>query len=116
MVSAQRIGIERYCLARKAARTSSFKWLESDRLESCLEELGQAAGIEVHGAEERVAGLVPVEVGGHRLGRVGSTALSLRASSALHDRPSAGEQIELAGEIGFSYLMSIGQPAEILII
>ncbi len=50
------------------------------------------------------------------LGRAGSAASSLRSSSATPARPSAGEQSELAGEVGFSYRMSISQPAEILTI
>lgn len=50
------------------------------------------------------------------LGRAGSAALSLRSSSAPPARPSAGEQSELAREIGFSYRLSISQPAEILTI
>ena len=48
------------------------------------------------------------------LGRAGSAASSLRSSSAPPSRPSAGELSELANEIGFSYRMSISQPAEIL--
>jgi hypothetical protein len=48
------------------------------------------------------------------LGRVGSAASSLRSSSAPPALPSAGDHSELAGEIGFSYRMSISQPAEIL--
>jgi transposase-like protein len=48
------------------------------------------------------------------LGRAGSAASSLRSSSAPPSRPSAGELSELASEIGFSYRMSISQPAEIL--
>ena len=50
------------------------------------------------------------------LGRAGSADLSLRSSSATPARPSAGENFELASEIGFSYRMSISQPAEILTI
>jgi hypothetical protein len=50
------------------------------------------------------------------LGRVGGAASSLRSSSAPPTRPSAGEPSELASEIGFSYRMSISQPAEILTI
>lgn len=48
------------------------------------------------------------------LGRAGSAASSLRSSSASPSRPSAGEQCELASKRGFSYRMSISQPAEIL--
>jgi hypothetical protein len=48
------------------------------------------------------------------LGRAGSAASSLRSSSAPPARPSAGEHSKLAEEIGFSYRMSISQPAEIL--
>ena len=48
------------------------------------------------------------------LGRAGSAASSLRSSSAPPALPSAGDHSELAGEIGFSYRMSISQPAEIL--
>jgi len=48
------------------------------------------------------------------LGRAGSAASSLRSSSAPPSRPSAGEHSELASESGFSYRMSISQPAEIL--
>ena len=50
------------------------------------------------------------------LGRVGSAASSLRSSTAPPTRPSAQEQFELAGEIKFSYQMSISQPTEILTI
>jgi len=50
------------------------------------------------------------------LGRPGSAALSLRSASAPPVRPSAGEHVELAREPGFSYRMSISQPAEILTI
>jgi transposase-like protein len=50
------------------------------------------------------------------LERSGSAASSLRSSSAPPDRSSAGDQLELAREIGFSYQMSISQPAEILTI
>jgi len=50
------------------------------------------------------------------LGRAGCAASSLRSSSAPPSRPSAGERSELASEIGFSYRMSISQPAEILTI
>ena len=50
------------------------------------------------------------------LGRAGGAVSSLRASSAPPARPSAGEPSELASEIGFSYRMSISQPAEILTI
>jgi hypothetical protein len=50
------------------------------------------------------------------LGRAGSAASSLRSSSAPPALPSAGVHSELAGEIGFSYRMSISQPAEILTI
>lgn len=63
-------------------------------------------------------------VGGHKelgalaaaLGRAGGAASSLRSSAAPPARPSAQEQFELAGEIKFSYQMSISQPAEILTI
>lgn len=48
------------------------------------------------------------------LGRSGSAASSLRSSSAPPERPNAGERSELAGGSGFSYQMSISQPAEIL--
>ena len=48
------------------------------------------------------------------LGRSGSAASSLRSSSAAPERPSAGERSELAIGSGFSYPMSISQPAEIL--
>lgn len=48
------------------------------------------------------------------LGRSGSAASSLRSSSAPPERPSAGERSELAGGSGFTYQMSISQPAEIL--
>lgn len=50
------------------------------------------------------------------LGRAGSAASSLRSSAAPPARPSAKEQSELAGEIKFSYQISISQPAEILTI
>jgi transposase-like protein len=50
------------------------------------------------------------------LGRAGSAASSLRSSAAPPARPSAQEQFELAGEIKFSYQMSISQPDEILTI
>lgn len=50
------------------------------------------------------------------LGRAGYAASSLRSSSAPPALPSTGEHWELAGEIGFSYRMSISQPAEILTI
>lgn len=50
------------------------------------------------------------------LGRAGSAAVSLRSPAAPPARPSAREQSELAGEIGFSYQMSISQPPEILTI
>ena len=50
------------------------------------------------------------------LERSGSAALSLRSSPATPARSSAGEHNELAGEIGFSYQISISQPAEILTI
>ncbi len=41
------------------------------------------------------------------LGRAGSVASSLRSSAAPPARPSAQEQFELAGEIKFSYQVSI---------
>jgi hypothetical protein len=50
------------------------------------------------------------------LGRSGSAASSLRSSAAPPARPSAQEQFELAGEVKFSYQMSISQPTEILTI
>jgi putative transposase len=50
------------------------------------------------------------------LGRAGSAASSLRSSAAPPARPSAKEQSELAMKTGFSYQMSISQPAEILTI
>jgi hypothetical protein len=50
------------------------------------------------------------------LGRAGSAASSLRSSAAPPARPSAKEQSVLARETGFSYRMSISQPAEILTI
>jgi hypothetical protein len=50
------------------------------------------------------------------LGRAGSAASSLRSSAAPPARPSAQQQLELAGEIKFSYQMPISQPAEILTI
>jgi hypothetical protein len=50
------------------------------------------------------------------LGRAGSAASSLRSSAAPPARPSAQEQLVLAGEIKFSYQISISQPDEILTI
>ena len=40
-----------------------FRWLEADQLEPGLEAFGEAADLEVGGAEERVARWHPVEVG-----------------------------------------------------
>jgi hypothetical protein len=75
-----------------------FRGLEADRLEPGLEALGQASKIEVRGAEERLAGLHPVEVGQQQVLRVLRAAVEF-----VHDldRPDTeqGPVGEVAGPV-----------------
>ena len=89
------------------------------RWDSKTDQLTRWMGVALLRAQEgfrRVKGHKELGQLATALGRAGSAASSLRSSSAPPARPSAGEQIELAGETGFSYQMSISQPAEILTI
>lgn len=83
------------------------------------DQLARWMGVALRRAQEgfrRVRGHKESGGAGRRGGTAGSAALSLRTSSPPPVRPSAGEQLELAREIGFSYRMSISQPAGILTI
>jgi hypothetical protein len=79
-----------------------FRTLESDRLEPGLEALGQAAKVEVRGAEERLAGLHPVEVGQQQVLRVLRAAVEFvdhLDRPRAEDRPVAEVARPVAGEV-----------------
>jgi transposase-like protein len=74
------------------------------------DQLTRWMGVALLRAQEgfrRVRGHKELDALAAALGRAGSAASSLRSSSAPPASPSAKEQFELAGEIKFSYQMSI---------
>ena len=81
-----------------------FRGLETDRLEPGLESFGQAAKIEVRGAEKRLAGLHPVEVGQQQVLRVLRAAVQFvdhLDRPRAEDRPVAKVARPVAGESDF---------------
>ena len=79
-----------------------FRGLETDRLEPGLEALGQASKVEVRGAEERLAGLHPVEVGQQQVLRVLRAAVEFvdhLDRPRAEDRPVAEVARPVAGQV-----------------
>ena len=89
--------------ARKEGRENLvFRGLEADRLEPGLEAFGQAPKVEVRGAEERLTGLYPVEVGQQQVLRVLRAAVEFvdhLDRPRAEDRPVAEVARPVAGQV-----------------